>query len=358
MLLLDKYLGIQFAKYFCLVLSALVAIYFLVDFFERIDDFLGQGKNISLAISYFLLKIPTMIDTIYPISILLAGVITLGVLSHNHEFMSLKAAGVSTFRICLPIIAAALLSTLAATAMAEWVLPQTTTETNRIWHEEIHHQIPKGIIRKGRVYHRGERGIYSFVRTDVSQDIFHNFIYSELDQSFKLTMHLSADKASWADGQWTFQDGRLEKAGQGKANETKVETFSKINLHLPETPTDFFIPEYRVKEQSISNLFHAATTKKSQEAWFEFHNRLSFIIIGLPLILIGLPVLLIVTQKWGHDLTLALPISCGIAFSMWGAWSAAQSMSKAYTINPIFSAWTLHLLVGSFGFWLLKRQDT
>ena len=58
MILLDRYLFKQFTKIMMLVLTALVAIYLLIDFFERIDDFIQAQKSFSLAIKYFLLKIP------------------------------------------------------------------------------------------------------------------------------------------------------------------------------------------------------------------------------------------------------------------------------------------------------------
>lgn len=359
MFILDKYICKQFAKYFTLVLCALVAIYFLVDFFERIDDFIGTGKTISLAFTYFLLKMPTMIDTIYPVCILLAGVITLGVLNHNQEFLSLKAAGISVGRICLPLLAAALVCTILALAMDEWVLPKTMAETNRIWYQEVKHQVPKGILRSGRIYHKGKKGIYSFIRPNPQANIFQQFSYSEINNAYKLTMHLTATEAIFKNGKWIFKKGRMKKNLSIGDKEIDTEGFQEMSLTLPEKPEDFFVPEYRIKEQSISQLYRMATDKetKTQETWFDLNNRLSFIMIGLPLILIGLPVLLLITQIWGNSLTLAIPLSCGIAFAMWGGWSTAQSMARAYSINPLISAWILHLLVGSLGLWLLKKQD-
>nr|MDA8165772.1 LptF/LptG family permease [Desulfobacteraceae bacterium] len=75
MKLLDRYLLGQFLRNLALVLSSLVAVYLLVDFFDRIDNFLEHGKPLSLAIKYFLLKIPLIFDQIMPVCILLAGVL-------------------------------------------------------------------------------------------------------------------------------------------------------------------------------------------------------------------------------------------------------------------------------------------
>jgi len=44
MKLLDRYLMAQFAKNLALVICSLIAIYLLVDFFERMDNFLEAKK--------------------------------------------------------------------------------------------------------------------------------------------------------------------------------------------------------------------------------------------------------------------------------------------------------------------------
>ena len=53
MILLDRYLFKQFAKNLLLVLAALLTIYLLIDFFERIDDFVERDKSLGLAAKYF-----------------------------------------------------------------------------------------------------------------------------------------------------------------------------------------------------------------------------------------------------------------------------------------------------------------
>ena len=83
MKLLDRYLMAQFAKNLALVICSLLAIYMLVDFFERLDNFLESQKTITLAVKYLLFKLPFMYIQLIPVCLLLAGIITLGVLNHH-----------------------------------------------------------------------------------------------------------------------------------------------------------------------------------------------------------------------------------------------------------------------------------
>ncbi|HEX9715643.1 MAG TPA: LptF/LptG family permease, partial [Desulfurivibrionaceae bacterium] len=144
MKLLDRYLMAQFAKNLALVLCSLVAIYLLVDFFERMDNFLEAKKTIGLAIKYLLLKLPFMYVQLIPVCILLAGVITLGILNQHFEFMALMASGIGVLRIIRPLLVAAAFFTLLTVVIGQWVLPPTIAATNRIWYEEVNKQIPKG----------------------------------------------------------------------------------------------------------------------------------------------------------------------------------------------------------------------
>lgn len=357
--LLDRYLFQQFLKNFAFVLCALISIYVLVDFFERIDNFMEAEKSMEIVLKYFLLKIPFMADMIYPVCILLAGVITLGILNHNHEYMALKAGGVSTFRVCLPLLTMSLLLTVGSLCMAEWVLPKTLVETNRIWYEDVINRTPKGIIRNGKIYHKGARGIYTFTRPNPKKNVFQDFSYAEWDKSYNLSLYVTAKKAQWQDNQWTLWNGQVKKLSLKDQKKPAVTLFKKELFALPENPEDFFVPSYKVNEQAISALLKHARNKETdtRQAWIDFNGRLSFVFIGFPLILLGLPILLILNQKWGRDLSLAIPASCGLAFAAWGWWSTTQSLARAYNINPFISAWSVHLTVGVLGLWLLLRQD-
>jgi len=359
MKILNRYLSQQFLKNFILVSSTLSGIYFLVDFFERLDNFLGAGQSLGLALKYFLLKIPFMMDMMQPISILLAGILTLGLLNHNHELMALKAGGISIKRITAPILAAALICTIIALSMAQWLLPATEAATDRIWYEKVEHRIPKGIMRNGRVYHRGKRGIYTFIRSSRRPGEFTSFSYTQLnDKDFHFEMMISAARARWQNGIWHFKDGQIKRPAAQGDHLYRVKIFKKMTLSLPDDPRQFFKPFYKAREQSISSLLRQTrSASDSRGAWLNFNKRLSFIFLGLPLICIGLPILLIIHQRWSQDLTVAVPISCGLAFAAWSWWSAAQSMAGAGYIHPVIASWLMYIIVCPFGLWLLARQD-
>ena len=91
---LDIYIINQFLRNIATIMAALIAIYLLIDFVEKYDNFAEKGKPIGLVLKFFLLNIPFILDQMGPVCILLAGVITLGILNHSNELIALKASGI------------------------------------------------------------------------------------------------------------------------------------------------------------------------------------------------------------------------------------------------------------------------
>ena len=359
MKLLDRYLLKVFSKNLLLILATFTAVYLLVEFFESMDNFIETKQPMGLAITYFLLKIPFIIEQLMPISILLSGVITLGLLNHHLELIALKAAGIPTTRIVRPIVLGCMLFIGLTLAMCQWLLPVTISTTNKIWYEEVKKGMPKGtIIRKGRFYYRGTQGFYSFERPVLTANNFLNFSYAAWDDDYDLQMLLNAETATWQDEQWLFSRGQIKKRTGN--NEYAVEIFDHTALQLPEDPSQLFVPKYKFDEMSFSELFiraRSAADLEDDTAWLAFHKKLSYTFLGLPLLLLGLPMLLLVHQRWGQDLSLAVPASCFLAFISWVGWGTFQSMAKNAYLPPAVASWTVHLLVASLGIFFLNQQD-
>ena len=359
MILLDRYLFKQFAKNLFLVLAALLTIYLLIDFFERIDDFVERGKSLGLAAKYFMLKIPLILEQLTPVIIVLGGIIVLGLLNHHGEILALKAVGVPTFRITFPITGTALAFTLLALAFSEWVVPPTTVSTNAIFYEQVRQEKPKGILRKNRFYYKDQQGFYSFEKHDQDTNRLDFFIFTSWDDNYRLDTLLTADSALWSDGNWTLTNSRLKQ--RKPDGDYKITTYDEMNFPINATPGDFFIPAYKIDEISLSGLYTLSRENKGPrgtEAGLKLLERISFIFLGIPLLMLGLPLLLIAHQKWGRDLSLAIPLSCGLAFGAWGGWSILQSLAKAEVINPHLAAWSIHVLIAAIGTFLILQEDS
>ncbi len=358
--LLNRYILAQFTRTFFTVAAGFVAIYILVDFFEKIDNFMRAGQSVTMLAKFFLLNIPFIVDQLGPILILLSGVVTLGLLTHNNELTAIMASGIHLRTIVNPILIGGILYTMIFLAMAQWLLPYTIAATNTIWYEKVNNMIPLGIYRNGRFYYRGQDGFYSFARPWLDKDIFRNFSYSSWNNNHNLQSLITADKAEYKDKTWMLSKGQIQRFVRNIGYTTTL--FDEKNFNFPEAPESFFVPKYQAAELSLTELFHDSINQKSERETFiaktNFYSRVSYALLGIPLLVLGLPILLLSYRKWGRDLSVAIPVSCGMAFVAWGLWGALQSLAKAGLVTPFFAAIFIHFLFGIVGFVILHRQGT
>lgn len=357
---LDRYILRQFFKYILILMAGFITIYILIDFFEKIDNFLEKGKPMGLAMKYFLLNIPFILEQMGPVCILLAGVITLGLLNHSNELLALKAGGIPLRRITYPILAAGLGICLVLLTLSQFVLPKSVAATNKIWNEEVKGRVPLGIYRNGRYYYQSRDGFYSFLRPDPKKNQFHKFSFASWNRDYHLDQLVTGDLAVWKENSWSLFNGQVQQLTDEGQYQTDVFRFRQFDF--PDKPADFFVPLYRSLELSLTGLFLEARHKKNEgeetKAWVDFYGRIFYILLGLPLLLLGLPLVLIVYRKWGKDLSLAVPASCGLAFVCWGVWGTLQSLAKAGYVGPLVAASSVHLIVATMGMYLLLREDT
>ncbi len=359
MTLLNRYIFKSFVKNLSILMASFIAIYVLIDFFEKIDNFSEQGKPIGLVLKFFLLNIPFVMDQMSPVCILLAGVVTLGLLNNSNELIALKAGGIPLYTIAKPIIFAGVVVSLLFLAMSQFILPVTFAETNKIWIEDVQGKVPLGIYRNGRYYYKGQDGFYSFGRVHNDAEKFMRFSYSTWNDKYELTSLIAAKGAYWGESIWNLLKGQHQIRSDQDSFHTEV--FENRPVGLPEEPSNFFMPEYHALEQSLLALYKEAKRDQdpndSNKAWTNFYGRISYTFLGLPLMLLGLPLLLMVYRKWGRDLSIAIPVSCGLAFVCWGGWSTLQSLARASYLNPLAASVSVQIFICLVAAVLLYRED-
>lgn len=353
MTLLDRYLFKQFAYHFILLVAALISIYLLIDVFERLDNFQERQVEASLIFSYFLAKTPVIYDQLAPVCLLLAGIITLGMMMNRLELQTINAGGISKARVMRPLLLAALLFTLLSLALAQWLLPQASSKVERIWQERIHGRLKSGTVRDGITFYRGNAGIYAFQDSSSSQ--LHHFSYIQLSGQGQRLETIHASQAFDQGHSWQLHDGI--QVQETHLDNRQVKPFQKLSLALPDRIEDFFAPIKLASELPLATLFRQAMA--SQQDQINLHQRLSFILLGGPLLLIALPLMLGFQQSRGSmNLALAVPASAGLAFLAWGTWSGLQAMAQSGTLSPWLASWTIHLccaVVGGVMLWKNTR---
>jgi lipopolysaccharide export system permease protein len=125
-------------------------------FLGRISDYLSQGLNPMTVLLFLGLNLPGVMVKTFAMAMLLAGLLAFGRLSSDSEIIAVRAAGVSLFRIMVPVAIFALAVAVAAFAINEIWVPRASMETLRL-QSKIERNL-KGNLQRVVGYPLEERG--------------------------------------------------------------------------------------------------------------------------------------------------------------------------------------------------------
>ena len=103
--LLDAYVVREFFGMFLLVLASFVMLMLVFTFFELVGDIVRNHIALATVGDYLFNLAPSMVYAITPLAVLIAALVTFGVLNRNSEIVAMKATGISLYRLVIPIVA-------------------------------------------------------------------------------------------------------------------------------------------------------------------------------------------------------------------------------------------------------------
>ncbi|PYT26904.1 MAG: hypothetical protein DMG58_21495 [Acidobacteria bacterium] len=103
--LLDTYVLTSFLFYFVMLLASFVLMTEVYNFFDLLGDIIRNGIAMSRVFTYLFFLTPMLIYETLPISVLVAVLVTFGVLTKHNEVTAFKACGISLHRLAIPVLA-------------------------------------------------------------------------------------------------------------------------------------------------------------------------------------------------------------------------------------------------------------
>jgi len=109
------------------IVSFFMALFVLVMqvFWLYVDDILGKGAGIIIILEFLFYLCFSLVPLALPIGVLLAGVFLFGNLGERYELASMKSAGLSLFRIMLPILFFSGAIALFSYICSEYIIPKS-----------------------------------------------------------------------------------------------------------------------------------------------------------------------------------------------------------------------------------------
>jgi LPS export ABC transporter permease LptG/LPS export ABC transporter permease LptF len=366
--ILDEYILREFVAMFALVLTGFVLLMIVFTFFDLVGDILRNHIALSIVGEYLLNLTPSMLYLISPLAVLIAALVTFGVMNRNSEIVAIKATGISLYRLIVPILTMSVVLAVALFLFDQYYLPQANRKQ-----EALRNQIkgrptqtylhPEQKWMMGQRPQPGEPGrIFYYEFYDPVLKEFANLSVFEFDPAtFQLTRRIFAKRAVWnADaGAWAFENGWVRDV-EG-ANVTGYRTFLQTSFpEIQATPDYFKKEDVQAKEMNFGQLDRYIrdlqqsgfdTKRLSVALW----QKLSYPLITVVMAVLAIPFALSMGRRGsitGVAVAIAVALSYMVIDNLFG------SMGNVNYLPAWLAAWSADVLFGLAGGYLLLRTPT
>jgi LPS export ABC transporter permease LptG/LPS export ABC transporter permease LptF len=366
-LILDEYVLREFFKTFVMVLAGFVLMLLVFTFFDLVGDILRNRTPLSTVGEYLVNLTPSMVYQITPLSVLVAVLVTFGVLNRTSELTAMKATGISLYRLVIPVVVIATLLAGGLFAFDQFYLPQANQR------QEALRNIIKGkpaqtTLRPDQKWMFGQQTtgqpgrIFYYQFFDSDQNAFANLSIFEFDpKTFALSKRIFASRASWDEDThaWQFENG-WERSFQG-ANQTGFREFKTANFaEVREEPGYFKKESLQSQEMNFGQLDHYITDL--QQSGFdtmrlkvELYHKLAYPLVTIVMTVLAIPFALSMGRR--GSLT-GIAWAVGIALSYWVVAGLFDAMGSVNYLPAAIAAWSPDVLFGLTGGYLLLRTPT
>ena len=359
MKLLDKYILREFLRFFLITCITFIALYLIVDFFEKIRMFLSNKASAAQMASYFFYSIPIIISLTLPFAILLSTLLTYSFLSKFSEITAMKANGVSLYRIALPALAVAAIISVFLFFFTELVTPASIQKTEYIVKVDVQKQTSMGFFKQNEIWYRGRNAIYNFKLFDVEKNILRGVTINQLNPDFTLKMRIDAERAEWINNQWVFFN--LLSTTFNENNAPSLEWSKQKAIHIPEGPNDFKIIQKDAEKMGYFEL-RRYVNKIQAEGYdvskyrVDLNGKLAFPFVCVILVFIGMSFSVRSERSGGLMQSLALGIFIGASY--WIVHAFCMSLGKSGMLPSFVAAWASNILFSSLAAFLFYRIRT
>lgn len=245
--LLDRYVLGRFFGMLALVTASILLIALIVDYADHVDKIARNQPPTAVVLGYYRYFLISIGVQIAPFSVLLATMISLGLLSKNNEDTAFKASGISLPRVGAGILAVTFLGAGFLFTLGEYVLPFAEQRQMRFRNIIYGRPADAGLdTLSERNWHYGSDGrIWYREESDPAKGALHSPTVFEFNRDFDLIRRTCAREATWNADAWVFRQGWTRTFG-GPA-ETSYRTF--LEERVAGDPPASFTSERRTPEQ-------------------------------------------------------------------------------------------------------------
>jgi len=371
--ILDVYTGQQYVRIFGLSVFAALGIFYISTFIDLADKLFRGSATGLLLLRFFYYQTPQYVYYIIPIAVLLATLVTVGLMTKNSELVVMKACGMSIYRVAAPLILLAVAASIALFGLQEVVLARANKAAERL----------NGIIRgwpappdialnrwmaseSGDIYH------YNFF--DGRTGEFSHFTRYQIDpDAWRLKEITYADSVTLSDVSPESPSPQLESRWQKGWVRTlsvaRTEGSPRITAPyapfadrmLPLEPRTYFeTEELDPDKMSYGQLAAHISQLKARgfnavRPTVKLQTKIAFPFVTIVMTLLAVP-FAVTTGRRGAMYGIGIGIALSIAY--WVILQVFSAVGEGGVLTPLLAAWAPNLIFGAAALYLVLTVRT
>ena len=365
--LLDIYIAGVYLRILAMTIVGMLGLFYISTFIDLSDKVFKGQASLGMVGEFLFWSTPQFLSYIIAIAVLLAALVTVGLLTKNSELVVMRACGISLYRTAMPMVAFALGASAILFGMEERVLGAANQRADSLNHTIRTGQAqPSGVLnRKWLVGSKGE--VYHYLYYDPRTQELNNLSVFAFDaETHALTSRMFAQRARWTpivdkgveSPQWWLDKGWTREFDT-RTGRNLFSTFE--NRALTFERADYFITEMR--EPDLMNFSQLrAYIKELRASGYNvlrnevgLYRKVAFPFVTVVMTLIAVP-FAVTTGRRGAMYGIGVGIVLALVY--WTMISVFAAFGEGGLITPMLAAWAPNIIFGAAAAYLLLTVRT
>jgi len=361
--IVDGYILSGFLFYFVILLASFVIMTEIYNFFELLSFIVKNSISLSKVFSYLFFLTPKLIYDTLPISVLVAVLVTFGILTKQNEITAFKACGISVHRLAVPVLVMSLAFSGGLFAFDHYYIPEANVRQEAL-RAEIKGQPIQTYLRPDRKWIMGQDAdhyqIFYYKYFEPAEHTMVGVNVYEIDKNdFRLTREIGAERARWTSSvnAWVFLNG-WSRDVQGVA-EKNVQRYQATTFpEITEKP-EYFLKEVK-QDKQMNYIQLASYIQELQQSGFDtvklrvqYHKKFAVPVFALIMAMLSIPFGFLIGNRGAMT---GIAVSIAIAMAYWGISQFFEQLGDVNLLPPAMAAWAPDTLFALAGSYLLLRM--
>lgn len=340
-----RHLLVTFLRNLGYTLVGSLVLFILLDLLGHIGSLVDNHATASMILRYYLYKSAWIVDTVLPISMLMATLFTVGTMARYLELTALFSAGWSLMKVTRPLIILAILASVGSFAWREFVLPETNLRLYRVWEVEIHKNADR-IKPTQNIAITGPGGRFYHARKYDPNTGILTGLKVITPEGAQVAERIDAERAEWDGQHWTLINGVRRNFLESEEVIVPFERLTASDLEV--NPKSFYQDRVRQEDMNIRQLReHVELVRDTggdpTTGLVDIQYNLAFPFINLIVVLIGL-----VLASGNRKTTIAsgFGLTLLVSFGYYLFMNFGKALGHNGTLPPVAAAWAGNAFFG------------